>query len=146
MLYLMPGRASQTNYRFAGWLTKSRLPHQHLPRSPLFPRHLFPDDGKNGLAESSRAKPPNHSQAGERRLLRTQIAPQKSRRPGLMRRYGGAGYQRRSERLNPLPDCLDGAASGQNWIRVTRMLYLMPGRASQTNYRFAGWLTKSGVY
>src|SRR5437667_4770874 len=25
------------------------------------------------------------------------------------------------------------------------MLYLMPGRASQTNYRFAGWLTKSPV-
>src|SRR5438552_17926488 len=62
-----------------------------------------------------------------------------------MRRYCGAGCQRRSERLNPLPDCLYGAASGQNWSRVTRMLYLMPGRASQTNYRFAGWLTKSGV-
>src|SRR6266550_9467702 len=30
MLYLMPGRASQTNYRFAGWLTRS-----HYKRAPL---------------------------------------------------------------------------------------------------------------
>ena len=51
-------------------LAQRTLPHQHLPRPPVLPRHLFPHAGENGVAKNSRRKPPHNFQAGRRSPLR----------------------------------------------------------------------------
>ena len=58
----------------------ARLSRQHLPGAALFPRHLFPHAGENGVVEGDCAKSANHLQAGEGRV--------QGRVPGAARRRG----------------------------------------------------------